>query len=323
MKKFGINTSLYFSVLLFTFLMVSCNRQQENAYLEDEPTYGTIHISVDESLKPLIDTQITTFQGIYNHAKIIASYKSESEAITDMLNDSSRLAIVTRELSAQEQKALLDQKIVPRKTKIAFDAIAVIVNSHSSDTLIKLGRIIDLLSGKITKWNQLLLKSKNSSTVQVVFDNNNSGIVSSLSRMLPEKKIINKNCYAMKNSPEVISYVSKHKDAVGFIGLSWISDSDSVTNRFLSTITVGEIAPLDTAEGAGFHYKPYQANIALKTYPLMRSVYILSREARAGLGTGFAAFVAGDKGQRIVLKSGLIPATMPIRLVTLKNQNLQ
>ncbi len=313
----------YVLVFAAALITASCNTDPKKVFDEDEPTYGTIHISVDESLKPLIDTQITTFEKIYENAHIIVSYKSENEAVTDLLNDSARIVIVTRELYPQESKVFDDLKIVPHKNLVAFDAIAVIVNSHNPDSLIKQERIIDLLSGKITKWNELVHTSKNISPIKVIFDNNNSGIVNKLALMLPDKKIANKNCFALKNTPEVLDYVTKHKDAIGFVGLSWISTGDSVTNKFLSTVTVAEIAPLDTAQAAGYHYKPYQANLALKNYPFMRRVYIISREARAGLGTGFSAFVAGDKGQRIVLKSGLVPGTMPIRLVELKKQNLQ
>jgi phosphate transport system substrate-binding protein len=66
------------------------------------------------------------------------------------------------------------------------------------------------------------------------------------------------------------------------------------------------------------YYQPFQGYLAAGTYPLRRDLYIVSREARAGLGTGFASFVAGDKGQRIFLKSGLVPATMPVRLVNIR-----
>ena len=67
--------------------------------------------------------------------------------------------------------------------------------------------------------------------------------------------------------------------------------------------------------------KPYQGNVALwrlrrpPYYPLCRELYVISREGRTGLGTGFASFVAGDNGQRIFLKAGLVPATVPVRLV--------
>ena len=50
-------------------------------------------------------------------------------------------------------------------------------------------------------------------------------------------------------------------------------------------------------------------------YPFCRDVYIINREGRTGLGTGFAAFVAGEKGQLIILKAGMVPATQPVRMV--------
>jgi len=90
---------------------------------------------------------------------------------------------------------------------------------------------------------------------------------------------------------------------------------------FINKVKIAEIAPPDSSEGTGSYYKPYQAYIATHYYPLWRTVYIISREARTGLGTGFASFVAGEKGQKIILRSGLVPASMPVRLVELKNQN--
>ena len=57
------------------------------------------------------------------------------------------------------------------------------------------------------------------------------------------------------------------------------------------------------------------AYIALKQYPLIREVYMINREGRAGLGTGFVSFVAGDQGQRIIRLMGMLPATMPVRIV--------
>ena len=56
---------------------------------------------------------------------------------------------------------------------------------------------------------------------------------------------------------------------------------------------------------------------------MIRTWYIVSREARAGLGTGLASFLASERGQRIILKSGLVPATMPVRLVEIRSEQIQ
>lgn len=65
-------------------------------------------------------------------------------------------------------------------------------------------------------------------------------------------------------------------------------------------------------------YRPYQAYLALKKYPLTHDVYILINDPKGALPTGVMTFLTGDRGQRIILKSGLVPATQPIRVVNVK-----
>ena len=67
--------------------------------------------------------------------------------------------------------------------------------------------------------------------------------------------------------------------------------------------------------GDDYFYQPYQAYLATKQYSLIRSVYTISREPRAGLATGFASFIMSDKGQKIFLKAGLMPANAPVRII--------
>lgn len=328
MKKKTVNSvvsilSVCGFLILSMFSFNSCIGA-ESPIDEDTPTQGKISISIDESLQPVIDSQIYTFEGIYQQAKIKASYKSEVDCMNDLLNDSARIVVITRELLPSEKNAFKDWEITPTITKIAYDAVAVITHKSCKDTLINEQGILDLLDGKISKWNQLVKKSSNSEDVQVVFDNKNGGITRYFIERLPAKKIGSQNVYAVNSSRGVVEYVSKNKNAIGFINMAWVSDGDdSVSDEFLSSITVAEIAPLDSSQYKGFYYKPYLANLALKMYPLMRSVYVISREARAGLGTGFTRFMAAEKGQRIILKAGLLPATMPIRLIEVDNNNLQ
>lgn len=129
---------------------------------------------------------------------------------------------------------------------------------------------------------------------------------------------------------EVINYVNAHPEAIGCMGVNWISDSDDpLQMRFKSGIRVAALMP-DSVEQLlekepGLHeedyFQPLQAYLAQGFYPLTREVWVCSREARSGLGTGFTAWLSSDKGQRVVLKAGLLPATMPIRVVKIKKDN--
>jgi phosphate transport system substrate-binding protein len=80
-------------------------------------------------------------------------------------------------------------------------------------------------------------------------------------------------------------------------------------------INIVAIYPKADMKGAGEAYQPYQAYLAQEVYPLTRYVYTISTEPRSGLVTGFSSFVNGPVGQKIFLKSGLVPARNPIRIV--------
>ena len=49
-------------------------------------------------------------------------------------------------------------------------------------------------------------------------------------------------------------------------------------------------------------------------------VFVCLVQVSAGLGSGFTTFSANEKSLRIILKTGLLPATMPIRLVQIAEE---
>jgi phosphate transport system substrate-binding protein len=57
----------------------------------------------------------------------------------------------------------------------------------------------------------------------------------------------------------------------------------------------------------GKSYKPYQAYIAPNWYPLTRKLFYINKETYPGLGTGFANFLAKDRGQLIFKQARLFP----------------
>jgi phosphate transport system substrate-binding protein len=317
MNKFVLfNLSVW---LICIFAFASCNQNQKEEP-EDTPTSGKINITVDETFKPILDSEITVFESIYKYASVNVSYKPEEKAFEDLLNDSARIIIVTRELTSSEKKHFEDLKLFPRVTKIAYDAVALLTNNANPDSQFTEDQLKKIISGEISKWNQLNPKSPNT-PIQIVFDNKNSGTVRYLKDYAGIKNL-SKNSFAEDSSNAVIDYVSKNKNALGIIGVTWVSDrNDSTLLSFINKVHVAEVSPPDSLDERGSYFKPYQAYIATREYPLWRTVYIISREARAGLGTGFASFLAHDKGQKIILKSGLVPASMPVRLVELRNQN--
>ncbi|NVO01977.1 MAG: substrate-binding domain-containing protein [Bacteroidetes bacterium] len=286
----------------------------------NSPTTGKIKILVDETFKPIIESEIDVFQSIYKYAEITPIYKTETESLNELFNDSTDLVIVSRKLSAKEKKFFEDKKMYPKETKIAVDGVALIVNNNNSDTLISWGMLKKILTGEITKWKELNPKSK-LNDLKVVFDNKNSSTVRYAIDSICKEKPLSTKLQALSYNADVVDFVSKNENAIGIIGVSWVSNKqDSSSLSFLNKIKVmGVSSEADaTPENS---YQPYQAYIAQKQYPLTRCIYVINAEGMSGLASGFAAFLASDRGQRIILRSGILPATQPIRIVELNKNN--
>jgi phosphate transport system substrate-binding protein len=282
----------------------------------DTPTSGEIYIVADESYQPMVQVQIDTFMEIYKYAKIHVKYLPEAGVFKELLNnDSVRIAITARGLSDEEQAYFDAKKIIPRPLKIAEDAIALVVNTANPDTLITFEQLQDILSGKIARWRQLN-NSGLADSIRVVFDKNGSANARFFSERFLNGKSFPLNFYAINSNAEVVDYVNKNPGSLGVISVNWISDvDDQAAGDFLKKINVVSLSMPDTNMAPREYYKPFQAYIALKKYPLLRDVTIINIEGRNGLGTGLASFIAGDKGQRLIRLMGLLPATMPVRII--------
>jgi phosphate transport system substrate-binding protein len=315
-----LNKSRYLMLVNLIFIVsviLSCSGNKSNQIIES-PTRGNIKISVDQSYQLMTEAQIDVFQSIYTYAHITATYKPQYDCFDDLMKDSVRFIIVNKKLTPAQTEQLKAKQIIARTTKVAYDALAFIVNPENPDSNLLYEQIRDIFTGKVSTWKQIKPKSK-LGDLQIVFDNKNSSTVTYINDTFALGGKFPANCSAVNTNEEVINFVSRNKNALGIIGVNWISDpDDSVTHKFMKKIKVLEIGDQTNADGTGAFYKPYQAYLAQGTYPFIRNVYVICRESFAGLGTGFASFIAGEKGQLIILKGGLVPATMPIRLVEIK-----
>lgn len=266
--------------------------------IRDTTTTGTIHISVDETFRPVIDSQIKVFESQFPNAKIIVHYKPEAECLRDLNQDSIRMVVVTRGLSDKEERMLTDTlSYKPSFGTIAFDAIAVITNNQSKDTAFTMEDIRSMVKGTSGyKYKVLLDGTTATSTVRYVVD--------SLLRGAP----LSGNIVAAKNSEAVIDYVSNSNDVVGLVGVSWIGNKDDPNqSSFLQKV---KIAALECNGCQGTYVKPYQANIAMGRYPMIRPLYYILKENYEGLGSGFKNFLIYEKGQLIFKRAYLLPARM-------------
>lgn len=281
---------------LMMVMLSACGNNNQVRDL-DTAKKGTIYISVDESFKPIIDSQIQVYESSNPEAKIIAHYKPEAECFKDLLIDSIRMIIVTRGPSRAEERFYEDTfRFKPSWDRIAYDALTMIVNNEAKDSIFTMEEIKDMLTGASDADNEIVFDGL-SATSNVRF---------AMDSILKGEKLTDK-VRAAASSQEVIDYVSKVPNAIGFIGVSWIGNKQDPSQlSFLETVKIASIkSRLDDG-----YVKPYQANIAKRRYPMVRSLYYIVKENYSGLGKGFANFMTFQRGQLIFKRAYLWPAKM-------------
>ena len=292
---------LYVSV---SIVMFSCDDKPKH---QDTLSRGVIDISADESYQPIIEEQLKVFDSSYPEAQITIHYKPEAECFKDYFDNKARIILVTRDLTKAEKELCEQKKIFPSSEALAGDGIAVIVNNAAVDTLLDINAMKGILTGVYKK------------KYTVVFDNQASSTVRYITDSLLKGDKLGANVFAAKGNKEVIDYVSKNPDAIGFVGMSYVyaNEDTSGAGTFITTV---KVVAMQNAKDRQF-YKPYQAFVALKSYPFTRKLYYINAESYHGLGTGFANFLGSYRGQLVFLHSHFFPLKEQITIREAKINN--
>jgi len=273
-------------IVTIVFFTMACNNNDIKITSEDSPTAGTIHISVDESFKPVMEQQIKVHHSSFPNTKIEVSYKSEADCFRDLQQDSTRMVIVARGLNKQEDTFFENQLSYPvQYGELAYDAVAIIINRAGKDSVFTFEKLRKILSGQ-------------TGTTVVMDGNSATSTVRYLRDTILHGAPFGPNVVAAKNSEDVLAKVAQRADAIGFVGLSWIGDSYNATQlEYLKKVNLGLV-------------EPSQATISRGQYALSRPVYYILKENATGLGTGFMNFMSMERGQLIFRRASLVPAKM-------------
>lgn len=298
MKKNRINKKhiVFFMLGMFAILF-AC---KQDASTPDSILEGKATVHVDESIFPIVEDEQMVFETQYK-AKLTLVSKSENEVLNDLFDGKATIGVLTRNLTEAEKNNILSKrKITPKITPIALDGVAFVSNKSIQDTLINLEDVAKFMNGAEVKGIKGL-----------VFDNLNSSVYKTLLSVAGLKNVAQKNVFSFKTSKEVINYVAENDGMIGVVGINWMFQPTLDLQSNVDKLNIMSVKGIGKSE----YVYPSQDNLAKGIYPLARDLYIINCQGYSGLGMGFASFVAGERGQRIILKSGLVPENFPSRKI--------
>jgi len=293
-------------ILLFLLALMSCKNDKE--LKPTLPTEGNTIISVDESFAPIIEEQATAFMNRFPKAKIKINFKAEDRCWQD-LDDSTVDMIITTKMLTQKEidyyKSI--NKYEFSRDVLAYDAMVLIVNKASSDTMMTEKEVKQMLLGqKFTAKKIVVDGTSATSTVRYIMDS------------ILRQKEVPKTIKGLKSNEDVIDFVSKTPNAVGFIGYSWIGNPDNPKHQV--ALKKVSIVNMQSRRDEKDFVKPNYGNIAKGRYPYYRNITYILKENVEGVASGLRNWMMYERGQLVFKRAGFFPGKMnfKIRKVNLK-----
>lgn len=321
--------STLIAITAFGVLMAACHgtgkcpEQKGNS-----STSGTCIMACDASFENVMQQEIEVFEYVYPNASILSYYTDEKACIDSLLFGKARVAVVGHELTKDQIEFLRDKKHFAKTKKIAVDAVAVIVNPENPVENLSVADLKEILTGKLTEWRDVY--PSNLGKIQVVFDHSGSSVAKYMTDSVLHGAPYAPNVYSAETMKAVFEAVKNRKNAIGLVGVSWISadlkKADMTAEERIKNLEVDDTTATtftDQVKVLGINrnnstiaYKPYQAYIFDGSYPLYRSIYMINTGGAGTLANGFFAFVTSFRGQKLMMSTGVLPATVHHRMVS-------
>lgn len=316
-------------VSMLTTIATSCGGDGT----KKQKSVSSMTLVCDEAFRNIMDQEIEVFEYVCPNNFVLCNYVPQAVAVDSLLSGQTRNAIIGRDLSALERKALKQKFSNVRSMKIAVDAVALIVNPENQISSLSMKEIGQILSGQITRWDQISPEGANA-PINVVFDNRGSGLATYMRDSLLNGREFSDNVVSIGSVEKVFNTVRDRKDVMGVIGVSWLTrnleerDTTDIAERVrdlqkgeaVNGVDINErmdnsgVKVLAVMRNDALSYKPYQQYIYDGNYPLTRPIYLISTAGMVGCAHRFYAFITGNDGQRLIMRTGVMPARMHINV---------
>lgn len=293
-------------------MIQACKQDKNNAEIFPDNNKGKLDISAESNYRQLATELIKSYENVYDSAEIRITFMEESKVLNSFMNDSIRMMILGRmltdkEISFIEQK----QRMKPQQHIIAYDAIAIIKSTRSSDSIFDLDAFIE------NKKNGVKNRYAHA---KFVFEKGSSTTLNSLLIKTGIRQDALANMFSTDSLQTQISYIEKDTNAIGFLSFALVSDlDDPAVKDILSKVKILSIK-YSKNDSEKLVAELSQSTLATQEYPLVQPINIVMGNTNQRLGVGFINFLFKSKSARIFLKSGLVPAQIPERQLLIKTE---
>ena len=211
--------------------------------------------------------------------------EGSTTGIAAIIDGTAQIGMSSRRAKSSEVGAAASKGKNMKPTIVAYDGIAVIVNSANPIKGLTKRQVEQIFTGEVTDWSAV---GGSGGKISVYTRNTSSGTYSDFKELAMKKRDYAPGSQKMAGNEQIAAEVGKNPNGVGYVGMAYIKAGGV------------KALPID---GSALTPKAVQAH----TYPYWRPTFYYTNGEPTGLAKEFLDFTTGPGGQRIVAQVGFVP----------------
>ena len=211
--------------------------------------------------------------------------EGSTTGIAAIIDGTAQIGMASRPTKPEEVAAAKAKGVNFKETTVAYDGIAVIVNSANPVKSLTKKQVEQIFTGDVTDWSAV---GGSGGKISIYTRNTSSGTYSEFKELAMKKRDYAPDSQKMAGNEQIAQEVSKNSNGVGYVGLAYTKASGI------------KVVAIDGAT-------PSKESVLGKAYPYARPTFYYTNGEPNGLAKQFVDFTVSDAGQKIVEQVGFVP----------------
>ena len=211
--------------------------------------------------------------------------EGSTTGIAAIIDGTAQIGMTSRPTKPEEVTVAELEGVNFKETTVAYDGIAVIVNSGNPVKSLTKIQVEQIFTGETTDWSAV---GRSPGKVSVYTRNSSSGTYSEFRALAMEQRDYAPDSQKLARNEQIASEVSKNPNRVGYVGLPYSKGSGI------------KVVAIDGTT-------PSKESVLGKIYPYARRTFYYTNGEPTGLAKQFVDFTVSDAGQKIVEQVGFVP----------------
>ncbi len=271
---------LKFSLLVFTSLAATIFLASTSLYAASKK----ITITGSTTVLPIAQRAAEAYMDIHKDISISVRGGGSGVGIAALIDGRADIADASRPIKTKELKTAREKGINPYANIVAKDGIAVVVHPDNPVNVLSLEELKKIYTGEITSWKEVGGLSK---PIVVISRDFASGTFEVFKKLVLGGAKVKDRALMLASNKAVATTVTTTPDAIGYIGLGYLSDN-------VKALKINEVIPTNET-------------VNDDSYKLARPLFMYTNGKPKGLIKSFIDFVLSLEGQKIIEEAGFVP----------------